>query len=573
MGSVYRKVFTKSVPAGAEIKAIKGERWAVWRDRKGKPRKERVTTGEDGADRIAVESPTFVAKYRDGRGVVRTVSTGCRHEQAARQKLADLERTAERIRAGVITADDEAAARHHTAPVETHFAAFEQHQLAHERAAKYRENTMRALRRLAAEVPVRTLADVRREPFERWLVARTAEGMAAGTRNRHREAWVAFVNWCVKSSRLSTNLLAGLPKANERADRRRERRPLTDDELARLLDVARARPLNARLAKNRGDGKGQPGARLSPQTRAKLDRAGREHALIYKTLVLTGLRLAELRSITVGQVHTAADAGFIELHAADEKNRKGSAVPLRADLAADLATWMADERAGAAADARLFAVPVHLNRSLQADLKAAGISTVDGRGFVVDVHALRHTFGTNLARGGVSPRTAQELMRHSDQRLTNAVYTSLGLQDTRGALDALPALPLAGRELAPVLAPATGFNRDNLTFNDIFGDVLEQHRSRSAFFATPCSATENGPGATCVAPGPSSCHPNIQIAAVGFEDTDVRSQAVISGDVAPTPDSACTSACTSPTVQALLGMLAALSPVERDALARGLQQR
>jgi integrase len=33
-------------------------------------------------------------------------------------------------------------------------------------------------------------------------------------------------------------------------------------------------------------------------------------------------------------------------------------------------------------------------------------------------HALRHTFGTAPSRAGVTPRTAMELMRHSDIRLT-----------------------------------------------------------------------------------------------------------------------------------------------------------
>jgi integrase len=41
----------------------------------------------------------------------------------------------------------------------------------------------------------------------------------------------------------------------------------------------------------------------------------------------------------------------------------------------------------------------------------------------VDVHAMRHTFGTHLSRGGVEPRTAQAAMRHSKLDLTMNVYT------------------------------------------------------------------------------------------------------------------------------------------------------
>ena len=45
-----------------------------------------------------------------------------------------------------------------------------------------------------------------------------------------------------------------------------------------------------------------------------------------------------------------------------------------------------------------------------------------------------------LARSGVNPRTAMELMRHSDIRLTTAIYQHLELADTAGAVNQLPAL-------------------------------------------------------------------------------------------------------------------------------------
>jgi hypothetical protein len=35
-----------------------------------------VTTGQNGADRIRDESATYVARYRDGNGLVVEVSTG-----------------------------------------------------------------------------------------------------------------------------------------------------------------------------------------------------------------------------------------------------------------------------------------------------------------------------------------------------------------------------------------------------------------------------------------------------------------------------------------------------------------
>jgi integrase len=72
------------------------------------------------------------------------------------------------------------------------------------------------------------------------------------------------------------------------------------------------------------------------------------------------------------------------------------------------------------------------------DLAAARIAKRDAQGRTVDVHSLRHTFATLLARKGVSPSAAQKLMRHSDIRLTMNTYTHLDLADTASAVAALP---------------------------------------------------------------------------------------------------------------------------------------
>ena len=96
MGSLFKKTVTRPLPPGAEIITRQGVRLARWRDGKGKMRTAPVTTGKDGADRIRDESGTYVARYRDGNGLVVEVSTGCRDKTAAQSVLADLERKAER---------------------------------------------------------------------------------------------------------------------------------------------------------------------------------------------------------------------------------------------------------------------------------------------------------------------------------------------------------------------------------------------------------------------------------------------------------------------------------------------
>jgi hypothetical protein len=65
-------------------------------------------------------------------------------------------------------------------------------------------------------------------------------------------------------------------------------------------------------------------------------------ALTYKALVLTGLRVNELRSLTMGQADLDGPAPVARLNAADEKARRGAEIPLRADWASDLPRYVAD---------------------------------------------------------------------------------------------------------------------------------------------------------------------------------------------------------------------------------------
>ena len=492
MGAVYRKTFTKPLPAGAEVFTRNGERFARWKNAKGKTRTAKLTAGKDGLDRIVLEAKTFTAKYRNGSNHVVETATGCRDETAARSVLGDLEQRGVLVKIGVITAAQDAIADHQPAPLTEHFDAYKTHLESVGTTPKYRGETLGRLRRVAADCVFTRLSDLGREAFECWLVQigrpkqlddKTVPGASARTRNAYREAVVAFGNWCVESNRLTVNPFAGIAKANQKADPRRQRRSMTEAELLELLDVARRRPLLDAMTVRRGKRKGEAVAKLQPETFKRLELLGRERALIYKMLLLTGLRLNELRSLTVGQLHLDDEMPYVTLDAADEKNRQGSALPIRTDLAGDLKDWVSlkhERFYGAATDASkgqttgvipmtaaptgelptstpLFTVPKGLVRILDRDLKLAGIAKRDDRGRTLDVHALRHTFGTLLSKGGVTPRTAQAAMRHSSIDLTMNVYTDPKLLDVHGAMDSLPAMPLDhGHRLIREVAKATG---------------------------------------------------------------------------------------------------------------------
>jgi hypothetical protein len=159
-----------------------------------------------------------------------------------------------------------------------------------------------------------------------------------------------------------------------------------------------------------------------------------------RTFATTGLRLSELASITPSQVCLDGPAPHVKLRASDEKNRRGSSLPLRNDLASDLRAWIAERPDDTCADEPIFQVPAGLVRVFDRDLAVAGIAKKDVEGRSLDIHALRTTFATHLSLSGVSPRTAQAALRHSDIRLTMGTYTDPQLLDIAGAVEMLPSV-------------------------------------------------------------------------------------------------------------------------------------
>ena len=527
MGTIYRKTVTRPMPANATTKerrrratakelrrdpstATVCETVATWTDRAGRKRTAAVVAGSDGLPRIRDEAATYTAKYRDADGVVREVATGCRDADAARTKLAELTRTAERIHSGALSRSDAEVGKWRNVPLSVHIADY---------LADLRSRGVNADRVKTSETYLtgdcdgcgfRLLRDLNAEALRKWL--RSDSSMGAATYNWHSALWVAFGWWLTGrrienkrqsqtgDRRLASNPFEGFGKKNERDNRRRVARALTLDEMRRLLDQARRRPLDDALTIRRGENAGQRTAKLSPDRRDKLERLGHERGLIYKTLILTGLRKNELRTLSVGDL-SFGDVPFLVLRSANEKNRKGSTVPLRLDLAAELQDWTR----GRSATDSVFNVPAGLLRILNRDLVAAGIDKIDERDGRVHLHALRHSTGTHLSTAGVSPRTAQAVMRHSDIGLTMNVYTDERLLNAADAVALLPDLPLngldhserteadtlrdagngTGRVVAPMVAPTTGKTCQNVSDSDNLGKICRPAETESENEKTP----------------------------------------------------------------------------------------
>jgi integrase len=553
MGTVYRKSITRPLPANATIATKRRratakelhrdphrltieETVATWHDRGGKKRTGVVVVATDGSQRIRTSSETFYAKFRDGENIVREIPTGCRDIQAARGKLAELQRTAELVRVGSLTGRDLELGTHSKTPTATHIDAYVAHLRQEGRTAKHVHMTEKNLREVVAACRFDRLVDMNADAFLGWLATEQATGRSLSVLNSYIEAAVAFGYWLTgkrirnrKSNmlgeiRIGSNPFAGIGKFDERDDQRRQRRALTEDELTRLLYVARWRPIaeygRTVVSKTGEDRPADPHSRKTwslkplgyediqdavdlarrklegnPGFLDELDRRGRERSLTYKLALLTGLRRGEIAALTLGHLDLDSRTPVLRMRPRDTKNRDAVDIPLRADLVEDLRQWLKTRRQAVgvvrltettkALDEPLFHVPTQLVKALDRDLAAAGIAKVDDRGRTIDIHALRHTFGSLLSRGGVAPRTAQAAMRHSDIALTMNTYVDPRLLDVAGAMDALPALPIpdhcvgtrrepmqatgteaAASFVAPAVAPARYILSQKRSFSD-----------------------------------------------------------------------------------------------------------
>ncbi len=251
---------------------------------------------------------------------------------------------------------------------------------------------------LLGDIAADSFCEWRENPIRQRMVASEDKRIGPRTMNQYLEAARAFCRWCVRRKRIATNPLTEVGKVDETGDVRRERRALTADELARLLAVV---PDHYRLG--------------------------------YQMLMATGLRRGELLALRWGDVKLNAPYPFIQLRAANTKSKRADALPLRMDLADLLRQAKGDADDVDTVVRGLPPIPTHRKY-----LAAAGIPWTDDAGRRADLHALRHSYGTLLSKGGVSPREAMSLMRHTDLRLTMKVYTDPRVFDLAGAVEKLP---------------------------------------------------------------------------------------------------------------------------------------
>ena len=277
---------------------------------------------------------------------------------------------------------------------------------------------------LAARLASARLADLTRDRAQSALAALRASGLSLQSLNHHRAACRAFTRWAWKDGRTVEDALVGLTGYNPREDRRHDRRTLAVEELRRLIASAQ---------------RGESYRRMT----------GPARALCYRLAVATGLRFSEIASITPASFDLCA-APTVTVAAAYTKNGEPATLPLPADLAADLASFLAELHS----EAPVFPLPDKGAAMLRADLAAAGIPYRDAAGLVFDFHSLRCQCATLADAAGVSPRVVQRMMRHSTLELTGR-YTRPRMHDLASATAAMPTLRPDAPDAEPMAATGT----------------------------------------------------------------------------------------------------------------------
>jgi integrase len=255
------------------------------------------------------------------------------------------------------------------------------------------------------------VADLDRTRVEKFMNRLASKGRAARTVNKILGHVKAMFNWAVSVGELHYNPLNGV-KARPQHKKKCKRRALSESEIERLLAAARRE-------------KARPWEFVS-----------------YCLILYAGLRRSDVLNLVWADVDL--DAALLTIRPENEKSRRGAVLPIHPSLAAVLLDRKREMPV--LPTAAVAGMPKHPMPAFYKSLAAAGIQKADDAGRRMDLHALRHTFGTRLVRWGCDVKTVQMLMRHSTAALTLGVYVHSSRSREAAAVGRLPeisATPLA----------------------------------------------------------------------------------------------------------------------------------
>ncbi len=265
------------------------------------------------------------------------------------------------------------------------------------REPKYLETLRYTIQKVVKGCDWKVMADVTADSFITW---RANQQKAPKTLKEYLVATSGLFNWMERQERIDKNPLRRVQRVQTAGKQTFIRRAFTDDEMQRLLAIAGPRKI------------------------------------VYLMAVYTGLRRGELGKLVASDIHLDVAQPFMTVRASITKNHCQANIPLHPDLHKDLSTIVRERPS----PGKLLDHLIPSMYQFRRDLVAAKIDFVNADGKRADFHSLRYTLATNMARAGINPRLAMEVMRHHDIKLTTKTYTDAGLLPVADAVLTLPSL-------------------------------------------------------------------------------------------------------------------------------------
>lgn len=453
MASVERPTYTVPVPAGATVREGQGGRYATWKDSRGRAVRARVL---DSGRCLRQVAGKWYGVYRDHAGKkCKTRSYGTKF--AALAAAVEAEKRAKAVKDG----RDVPAPVPGRVTLTRHVTDYLSY-LELERATgrKRRAEVGRILNDILDRHKLTTPAAVDCDSLARRLEEDRQAGKAADIKGgtpagvysyRTRNLWVAtlraFGRWLARTRRVHLNPFDGLATVNDEPHKTRTRRAIPVAELEALIDTAAASPVQVM---------GLPGP---------------DRAMMYVLAAHTGLRAAALLRLTPEAfTWEGGEPVAVFSSARLQKNKSAHGISLVPPIRAMVGAWLASRPPGervlpAFASARTADMLRHDLEAARVAWVAAGnteaerrtrdrsnaLKFTDAAGQVFDFHSLRVQTGYMLAAGGVSLAAAQQILDHSNPKLTAAIYSKFG-GELGAEMAKMRTLPrLAPRPLGTVL--------------------------------------------------------------------------------------------------------------------------
>lgn len=370
-------------------------------------------TRPDGrGGRVRVQVQTYYCEY-SCRGKTRRVKA-FKDKRASETYLARLQQEADRAAAGHLPAGTGDLLR----PLGELQAEYLAVLAGRGASAGYRSWVASRLDEMRGGLRWHRLADVTADRVTVWLGRlRDESRIAPATLNGYVRVAKGFARWVAGRAGIASPL-ASLISFDEKSDRRRSRRILTDAELAALVAAAEKAP-----------------------RRYKTVIPGRDRAVLYLVAAYTGFRASELASLTLTHFRLDESPPVIRPAARDTKGKRDEPIPVPAHLVPRLRDWLATKPATGRVWPGRWAELRKQVHWLARDLKRAGVAQLDAQNRNVTFHSLRRRYVTQLIRAaGADVKQVQRLARHRDLKTTLAYYVDADLSDLGTVADRLPAV-------------------------------------------------------------------------------------------------------------------------------------